>query len=203
MGRRVTQIIHVAQRLTTTKLSCGFVLLCVVACRSPQREVASSRSPVEAAIARDLTARFGVPAQVRCIVIAGVAGCRASVDGVRVPVVVENHRGEWQWRVEGAAIATAPIAARVRDELADLGVVQTVDCGKAVVVGTRVTCALGGGGAAFASVARDGRVALEIAIDPAAAGVRREVAQDLTKTSQALAHGSGDEDDENSATVPP
>jgi hypothetical protein len=203
MGRRVTQIIHVAQRLTTTKFSCGFVLLCVVACRDRAVDAPLPRSPVETAIARDLTARFGVSAEVRCIVIAGVAGCRASVDGVRVPVVVENHRGEWKWSVDGAAIATAPIAARVRDELADLGVVQSVDCGKAVVVGTRVTCALGGGGAAFASVARDGRVSLEIAIDPAAAGVRREVAQDLTKTSQALAHGSGDEDDENSATVPP
>jgi hypothetical protein len=193
----------VAHRLTVTKFACGFVLLCVLGCRDRVTDVPVQRWPVETAIARELTARFGVPAQVRCIVIAGVAGCRASVDGVRVPIVVENHRGEWQWRVDGVAIATAPIAARVRDELGDLGVAQAVDCGRAVVVGTRVTCALGGGGAAFASVARDGTVSLELAIDPAAAGVRREVARDLTRTSQALEHGSGDEDDENSATVPP
>ena len=192
-----------AQRLTPTKLSWGSVLLCVVACSGDKVAAPTPRSPVETAIARELTARFDVPAQVRCIVIAGVAGCRASVDGVRVPIVVENHRGEWQWWVEGGAIATAPIAARVRDELADLGVAQTVDCGKAIAIGARVTCTLSGGGAAFASVGKDGRVSLELAIDPAAAGVRAEEPRDLTKTSQSLAHGSGDEDDENSATVPP
>jgi hypothetical protein len=193
----------VAQRLTDRKLSWGFVLLCVVGCREREVEAPLQQSPVETAIARELTARFDVPAQVRCIVIAGVAGCRASVDGVRVPIVVENHRGEWRWWVEGGAIATAPIASRVRDELADLGVVQTVDCGKAVAIGSRVTCALGGGGAAFASVGRDGRVSLELAIDPAVAAMRNEEPRDLTKTSRLLEHGSGDEDDENSATVPP
>lgn len=137
------------------------------------------------------------------MVIAGVAGCRASVDGVRVPIVVENHRGEWQWFVEGGAVATGPIAARVRDELADLGVAQTVDCGRAVAIGTRVVCELSGGGAAFASVARDGRVSFELALDPAVAAVRREEPRDLTRTSRLLEHGSGDEEDENSATVPP
>jgi len=178
-------------------------LLCVVGCRDPVTQAPPPRSPVETAIARELTARFDVPAQVKCLVIAGVAGCRASVDGVRVPLVVENHHGEWRWWVEGGAIATAPIAARVRDELADLGVAQTVDCGKAIAIGARVTCRLSGGGAAFATVGRDARVSLELAIDPAVAGVRAEEPRDLTKTSQALAHGSGDEEEENSATVPP
>ncbi len=135
--------------------------------------------------------------------IAGVAGCRASVDGVRVPLVVENHRGEWQWWVKGGVVATAPIAARVRDELVDLGVAQAVDCGRAVAIGTRVACALSGGGAAFATIARDGHVSLELALDPAVAAVRSEEPRDLTKTSRLLEHGSGDEEDENSATVPP
>ncbi|HSN28933.1 MAG TPA: hypothetical protein VLT45_21750, partial [Kofleriaceae bacterium] len=64
-------------------------------------------------------------------------------------------------------------------------------------------CALGGGGAAFATVARDGHVSLELALDPAVAAVRSEEPRDLTKTSRLLEHGSGDEEDENSATVPP
>ena len=203
MGRRVPQNIHVAQRLTNAKLSWGFVLLCVVACRDRDTQSPLQRSPIETAIARALTSHFGVPAEVRCIVVAGVAGCRARVDSVRVPVVVENHRGEWTWSIEGVAVATAPIAARVRDELADLGVAQTVDCGKAVSIGTRVTCALSGGGAAFATVARDGSVSFELALDPAVAAARSEEPRDLTRTSRLLEHGSGEDEDENSATVPP
>lgn len=126
--------------------------------------------------------------------------CRASVDGVELPVVVENHRGEWVWWVEGGAVPTGPIAARVRDELADLGVAQTVDCGKPVSRGPLVTCALSGGGAAFATVGSDGRVLLELAIDPPAAGVRSETPRDLTKRSRSLERtAGGDEEDEDTA----
>ena len=107
--------------------------------------------------------------------------CRASVDGVVVPIVVENHRGEWVWWIEGGVVQTAPIAARVREELADLGVTQTVDCGKAVASGPRLTCALSGGGAAFATIAKDGSASLELALDPAAADVRSETPVDLTQ----------------------
>ena len=170
--------------------------------------MARAAAPLETAIARELTARLGAPAQVRCLVVAGVAACRASVDGVAVPLIVENHRGEWVWWVEGGVVATAPIAARVRDELADLAVAQTVDCGKAIAVGRSVTCALSGGGAAFATIAKDGSVSLELAIDPAAASVRREEARDLTRTSRLLEHGRGDEEEEDNVpgdggTVPP
>lgn len=165
-------------------------------------------SPLETAIARELTSRIGAPATTRCVVVLGVAMCRASVDGVVVPLVVENHRGEWVWWIEGRVVPTAPIAARVREELADLGVSQTVDCGKAITSGPRLTCALSGGGAAFATIAKDGSVSLELAIDPAAAGVRSETPRDLTGRSRSLERTAGEEEDEDTApadggTVPP
>ena len=64
-----------------------------------------------------------------------------------VPIVVENHRGDWAWWVEGGIVPTAAIAARMREELADLGVAQTVDCGRAVAPCRRIdACKLSGGG---------------------------------------------------------
>jgi hypothetical protein len=188
VGRRLSQIIH--------------VLLCVAACRERETRVSIAAAPLEREIARDLTARLGIPATTRCLIVAGVAMCRASVDGVALPVVVENHHKEWVWWIEGGVVATAPIAARVRDELADLGVAQTVDCGKAVARGQRVTCALSGGGAAFAMIDAHGDVTLELALDPAAAGARKEEPHDLTRLSRALEHGSGDEDDEEAPSPP-
>jgi len=134
--------------------------------------------------------------------------CRASIEGVAVPLVVENHRGEWVWWVDGDVVPMGPIAARVRDELADLHVAQTVDCGKPIARGPRVTCALSGGGSAFATIAKDGTVSLELAIDPAAAGVRSEPPRDLTQRSRSLEHSATDEDEEDTipsdgGTVPP
>ena len=197
MGRRVPQHIHVAQRPTARKIRCVCVLLCVLGCSDRKVRAPLQTSPLETAIARELTARIGAPATTRCVIVVGVAMCRASVDGVVVPVVVENHRGEWVWWVEGGVVPTAPIAARVREELADLGVTQTVDCGKAVASGPRLTCALSGGGAAFATIARDGSVSLELAIDPAAAGVRSESPSDLTARSRSLERSAGADDEED------
>ena len=112
---------------------------------------------------------------------------------------VENKRGEWVWHIDGRVVQTAPIAAQIAGELADLGVAQTVDCGAAVArvpLGDRLTCKLSGGGAAFATIAGDGTVELELAIDPAAAAVRSEVPRDLTKTSRDLERLPGEEDED-------
>jgi hypothetical protein len=65
-----------------------------------------------------------------------------------------------------------------------------------------VTCALSGGGAAFATIDAHGEVALELVIDPAAASARKEPVRDLTQTSRALEHGSGDEDEDDTALPP-
>lgn len=125
--------------------------------------------------------------------------CRAFVGDTVLTVAVRNEHGQWAWHVEGQVVQTAPIAARITGELADLGVAQTVDCGPLVVrvaAGERLTCKLSGGGAAFVTIAKDGTVSLELAIDPAVAGVRSEQPRDLTKTSRALERLPGEEDEE-------
>jgi hypothetical protein len=173
----------------------ALLLSCVVACGRREPEAPLRRSPLETAIARELTASLGVPVTTRCVIIAGVAGCRAWAGSVEMPIVVENHRGEWTWEVEGRFVNVAPIAAQIAGELADLGVQQTVDCGAPVArIDDRLGCALSGGGSAFVTVADDGRVDLELAIDPAVAGVRSETPRDLTKTSRDLENLGGDEE---------
>jgi hypothetical protein len=175
------------------------VIVCVAGCRDHEVRAPLQRSPLETAIERELTARAGAPATTRCVIGLGVAMCNASVDGVVVPVVVENHRGEWVWWVEGGIVPTAEIAARVRDELADLGVAQTVDCGKAIARGAHVVCALSGGGKAFATIGKTGQVSLELAIDPAVAGVRSESPRDLTERSRSLDRTAVGEEEDDTA----
>jgi hypothetical protein len=203
----------VAQRPVATKIVCGFVLLCVLACREHETPRAPLRqAPLETGIARDLTEKFGAPVTTRCVIIAGIAVCRAFVGGTVLSIAVKSEKNEWAWHVEGRAVVTAPIALRITGELADLDVAQTVDCGGAVVrvdEGERLVCKLSGGGAAFASIGKDGTVGLELAIDPAAAAVRTEVPHDLTKTSRDLERLPGEEDEEevtgsgSAAKVPP
>ena len=173
------------------------LLLCAVACSAREERAPLRRSPLESGIARELTERLGVPVTTRCVIVAGIASCRAWAGAVRLPIVVENHRGEWTWEVEGRFVTTAPIVAQIAGELADLGVQQTVDCGAPVArVDDRLACTLSGGGSAFVTVAPDGRVELELAIDPAAAGVRSEQPRDLTKTSRDLENMGGDDDED-------
>jgi hypothetical protein len=174
------------------------VLLCVLACSAREEQAPLRKSPLESGIARALTEKLGVPVTTRCVIVAGVAGCRAWAGTVQLPLVVENHRGEWTWEVKGRFVSTAPIVTQITGELADLGVAQTVDCGAPVAqIDDRLACKLSGGGSAFVTVASDGRVSLEIAIDPAAAGVRSEQPRDLTKTSRALDRaGKEEEEDE-------
>lgn len=200
MGRRVPQTIHVAQRPSATKIVCVFVLLCVLSCRARETTRAPLRqAPLETGIARDLTEKLGVPVTTRCVIIAGIAMCRAVVGSSVLSIAVKSEKGEWVWHVDGRVVQTAPIAQRIAGELADLGVAQTADCGGAVArvpEGERLTCKLSGGGAAFASIRNDGTVELELAIDPAAAAVRSEEPRDLTKTSRDLERLPGEEDDD-------
>jgi hypothetical protein len=200
VGRNLPQLIHETQRSTVRNFALGSVLLCVVACSSREAQAPLRKSPLESGIARELTEKLGVPVTTRCVIIAGVAMCRAWAGTVQLPLVVENHRGEWTWQVQGRFVATAPIATQIAGELADLGVQQTVDCGAAVArVDDRFGCKLSGGGSAFVAVGSDGTVSLELAIDPAAAGVRNEEPRDLTKTSRALDR-AGKEEEEEEAT---
>jgi len=125
--------------------------------------------------------------------------CRAFVGDTMLSIAVKNERGAWAWHVEGRVVQTAPIVTRIEGELADLRVAQTADCGGAVVRvadGEQLVCKLSGGGAAFVRIGNDGTVGLELAIDPAAAAVRREEARDLTKTSRDLERLPGDEEEE-------
>jgi len=130
--------------------------------------------PVESAIAHELTARFHAPVTARCTVVAGVpVACRAALDGVQLPVAVAGRA----WRLVGRFVETAPIAAYVQGVLADLGVTQHASCGPRVqtlMPGARVVCTLSSGGAAFVDVARDGSLALELALDRSAASARGE-----------------------------
>jgi hypothetical protein len=177
-------------------------LLCDDGCRDRETSTPVGNSPLETGVARELTARLGMPVTAHCVVLAGVASCRALAGGVALPIVVENHQGAWDWRVDAHVVATAPIAARIADELTDLGTAQTVDCGSAVALGDRVTCRLSGGGVAFASIARDGTVTFELAIDPAAAAARSESGSDLTARSRALEHSGGERDEDDEVTAP-
>ena len=182
-----------------TKICCASVLLCVLGCRERDTRAPLQRAPLETAIARDLTERLGVPVTTRCVTIAGLARCRAAAGAAVLSISASSSRREWAWKVDGRAVQTAPIVTRVAEELADLGVAQTVDCGGSVAIvplGERLTCRLSGGGAAFASIARDGTVALELDVDPGAAGVRSEEPRDLTHTSRDLERLPGQEDEE-------
>lgn len=196
MGRRVPQVIHAAQGL-------ALLLSCALACGRRAEQAPSRSAPLETGIARALTETLGVPVTTRCVIVADVAVCRAWAGGVALPIAVENHRGAWTWEVEGRFVNTGPIVARIAGELADLGVHETVDCGAPVArIDDRLACSLSGGGRAFVTVAPDGRVDLELAIDPAAAGVRSEQPADLTTMSRGLETSGGDEDEEGGTVAP-
>jgi hypothetical protein len=188
----------VALRPSATKIVCAFVLLCVLSCRDRETSRARlRRAPLETGIARELTERLGAPVTTRCAIVAGVAMCRAFVGSTMLSIAVKSERGAWEWHVEGRAVVTAPIVERIGDELADLGLAQTVDCGGAVVTvpaDDRLACKLSGGGEAFVTIGKDGTVELELAIDPSAAAVRSEEPRDLTKTSRDLERLPGDEE---------
>jgi hypothetical protein len=175
-------------------------LVCVLTasgCRDRQARRNAPRSPVETAIARDLTARFGTPVTVACTVAAGApVACTATLaDKTTMAISIENaSKAEWGWRIDGRVIEGSAIATYVEGELAPLGIKDTVTCGPRIQVlraGERVSCTLSGGGAAFVHVAADGSTSLELALDKESAAARAELVtperdQALTEQSKRL-----------------
>ena len=156
-------------------------------------------SPLELAIARDLTARFGASPAVRCYVIwRRPVVCTATLaDRTRFTIAIRDDGARWRWAIEGKVVAVAPIEAFIHAELTDLGAAQGVACGARVqhLASDRLTCELEHGGKAFATIAADGTLAVELALDVGAAKARSDGPADLEKRSRALAH-TEDEDDE-------
>jgi hypothetical protein len=177
---------------------CGALAVILFAACASRGESAPAAPPLETAIARELTARFHVPVTARCAAFgSAVLACRAELDGVVLPIAL----AEGGWHVVGRFVDTTPIAAYVQGVLDDLGVAQHASClphVQQVAPGARVGCTLSGGGAAFVDVAGDGSLALELALDPAAAAVRAEPAtedrvRDLVQRSRGLDRGDTDD----------
>lgn len=181
-------------------------LLTLAACGDRQASERPMPSPVETAIARDLTARFGTPVTARCLVLTVVPlKCTAKLgDGTELPIAIEHTRSEWGWRVDGRVIETKPVVAFVQEHLAAIHVGQAVDCGAAVQVvkpSERLVCKLAGGGAAFIAFAPDGDASIELALDPQSAAARTELTssdrdRELTKQSSDLETLAGESDGE-------
>jgi len=178
-------------------------VLALAACRSDGS--VPPRPDLEAALARDLAARYGDVAAVHCAIVLGVPlACRlALADGRELALVVRDGDGAWSYAVAGTVIDARQIVARVEHELHRVGVAQRARCGPAlqqVALPARLVCALSGGGAAYVDVGNAGSIAIELAIDPAAAAVRGEAMtpaheQELIERSRALEHALDDGDD--------
>lgn len=175
------------------------LVLAVAACgeRPVSDEAAPGPSALERAIAADLGTRVGAPIYVRCVAPLGVVlACDAVLpDRSVLPVALHDAGSAWEWSIAGRLIASAPIAAYVRDVVQDLGAAQTVTCGPAflrLAAGERAQCQLERGGLAFVAVGSDGALAVEVELDPAAAAARAEPAHatELDGMSRALAPGS-------------
>jgi len=162
-------------------------------------------SALETAIARDLTARFGAAPVVHCASIFGYPrGCSATLDGERFGIRVRDVGRTWRWQVLGLVVTMAPIEAYVRGVLDDLGATQGVACGarvRHVAPNDRVACDLARGGKAFVTIAADGAITLELALDPTAAKARSEPVPGLEHRSRALAHTDESDDDEVGVTT--
>ncbi len=181
-------------------------LVTIAACGDREGSERRAPSPVETAIARDLTARFGTPVTARCLVLTVVPlQCTAQLgDGTELPIAIEHARKEWGWRVDGRVIETKPVVAFVQEHLAAIHVTQAVDCGAPVQVvkpAERLVCKLAGGGAAFVMFAPDGEASIELALDSASAAARTELTstdrdRELTKQSSELETLAGESDGE-------
>ena len=178
----------------------------LVACGDRQASEGARKSPLETAIARDLTAKLREPVTASCAMVGGLpAKCEAALgDGTKLPIEIASEKNEWSWRVAGLVIETAPIKAHVDATLADLKIAQHASCGGKhafVEVGGRLGCKLSGGGMAFVQFAKDGTASLELALDAASAAARGELVtperdRELTAVSKALEHLEGESDGE-------
>ncbi len=135
-----------------------------------------SGAPLEAAIARDLGARFKTKVSVFCF--RHGPACSAEVgEGVTLPVYVERRGGQWEWRVLGLVITTDELEAYLRAEVRELGAPQDVTCTprvRRIDAGERITCELANGGKAFVIVRADGTTSVEVVLDREAAAARSE-----------------------------
>ncbi len=162
--------------------------LVLAACRGPAASPpAQGPTPLEQAIAYDLSARVGAPVAAHCGSIAGVPlVCHARLPDGEVKIRVTSAGGAWEWHVDDR-IDTAPVQAYVEGVLGDLGIAQTVRC-PALPRQRRITCPLSGGGVALVEVAAGGQLSLELELDPAAANARTSASadRDLARMSHAL-----------------
>jgi hypothetical protein len=185
-------------------------LLALVACGDRRADVGAKKSPLEIAIAHDLTARFGVTVNADCAVLVGMnAQCEASLaDGTKLPISVKGERGDWVWHVSGVVVEQPALTEFVAAALAEIHVDQKVDCTPAVHVvqpGERTTCKLSGGGLAFVQIAADGNAKLELELDAQAARARGEPVtperdRELIKISKDLEGRAGASDGEEEVT---
>jgi hypothetical protein len=186
--------------------------LTLVACGSGgERSEIVRKSPLETAIARELTGKLGEPASATCAMAMNLpVKCEAALaDGTKLPIEIESDGKEWAWRVAGRVVETAPLVAYVNASLADLRVAQQANCGRRIVFvapDDRVGCKLSGGGMAFVRFATDGTISLELDIDPASAAARGEVVTpardlELTTTSRALEAREGESDGEEEVSA--
>lgn len=186
-------------------------MLALIACGDRKPSEGARKSPLETAIARDLTARIGQPVSATCIMVAGLpTKCEATLaDGTKLPIEIASEGREWAWKVGGLVIDTAPIAAHITKALGDLEIAQQVNCGARtafVETGGRLACKLSGGGTAFVRFEKDGTTSLELALDAASAAARGEPVtperdRELTSISRALEALEGESDGEEEATV--
>jgi len=176
------------------------VVLVTVACRG---DANARHSPIETAIARELTARFALPVSVTCDM--AVPHCEAKIiDGTKLPIELHTEGKEFVWRVAGMAIDTARIVTYVNASLADLRVEKRASCGTRIQIvkpGDRIGCQLSGGGMAFVRIAGDGATSLELALDASSAAARGEAVtpareQQLLKISRGLEAREGESDGE-------
>lgn len=132
----------------------------------------SSGDPVARSIATTVERELGVkPRAIRC----ARPACQVELPGaVTLAVRVDgDHTVTWE---SDDVIDPRALVDRIAGELAALGVPQAVDCGglrAAPATAVTIECRLGDGGAAWATVAPDGAVDLELALTAAIAEARR------------------------------
>lgn len=181
-------------------------LVTLAACGDRQVSDRARPTPVETAIARDLTARFGTSVAVRCDAVGTFPlACTGKLpDGTELPIAITHTKHAWDWHVDGVVVDTQAVVSFVQDGLASVRVEQAVDCGSRIQViphGDRVVCKLAGGGVAFVAFAPDGSASLELALDPAAAAARTELMtadkdRELAAQSKELETLAGESDGE-------
>ena len=181
-------------------------LVTLVACGDRRSSEGARKSPLETAIARELTAKIAEPVSATCGMILGApAKCEATLaDGTKLPIEIANEGKEWAWRVKGLVIETRPIATHIEATLGDLKLAQRAACGARIAFiepGGRLACKLSGGGTAFVQFAADGTTSLELDLDPASAAARGELVtperdRELTAISKALENLEGESDGE-------